>query len=392
MSDSEPRNKRPHRFADEFGRFYPDLQAPAELQAVCALCTELLPSDPLHALDALDIELLGMYRLLLGSDAPGQLHANTEALLQLAAEDADSDDEDEDADADEQVAAAQGPKDAARGLAPYMLDRRLHDVPEVFPIARRRGQPQEHWCYFYPDPTAAPVGVVFIDDSQSGTFSPAGDSLLALLVAEAGKLPDQKSFVPKLKACADQGHISLHPSKAWRQHQATHKLAKTWNKLGICVPYNPETEIGYRELTVTKPQLRKMLQTLIDADGSAQPSSQSDVLVQERGVDCDYRDFDKLLQYANISNDEMDFGQGLELGERVNSSPAVSHTTPLLCKNYQAAVSLVMCCQRYSRGNNNPMARGARTGGAMAYGRPRIALFSPHALHARRRQAPRANL
>ena len=77
-------------------------------------------------------------------------------------------------------------------------------------------------------------------------------------------------------------------------------MAKTFSGLGVVCPYNSNTQVGYRPLSVTAKQLRDTLQRHVDAHKSGGKPS--------------FQQLDTLIQFANIANDEMDFGHALELG------------------------------------------------------------------------------
>eukprot|EP00041_Stephanoeca_diplocostata_P025779 m.682800 g.682800 ORF g.682800 m.682800 type:complete len:252 (-) comp22823_c0_seq13:1651-2406(-) len=78
------------------------------------------------------------------------------------------------------------------------------------------------------------------------------------------------------------------------------RIDDTLHKLGIVVPYDKKTEIGWRPLSLSDTQLRKYLSSLLAA--------------KDTGKEPDFRKLDELITYANIANDEGDPGQPLKLG------------------------------------------------------------------------------
>ena len=75
--------------------------------------------------------------------------------------------------------------------------------------------------------------------------------------------------------------------------------------MGIVVPYDKETEVGYRALDPKGAALRKLLGRVAGAD----PRAQSEL--------------DALVNWATIANDECDFGASLQLGQDLfNHEPA----------------------------------------------------------------------
>ncbi|KAF4703741.1 hypothetical protein FOZ63_011472, partial [Perkinsus olseni] len=73
----------------------------------------------------------------------------------------------------------------------------------------------------------------------------------------------------------------------------------TFNGLGVLVPYDKHTEVGYRELPVSSKALRGILDKIRDAPPAKRDTSK----------------LDEIFTWTNIGNDEGDFGMGLELGQ-----------------------------------------------------------------------------
>jgi len=71
--------------------------------------------------------------------------------------------------------------------------------------------------------------------------------------------------------------------------------------MGIVVPYDKKTELGYRALDPCGANLRKLLDKLDHASGAALPPLQAEL--------------DSTVHWANIANDECDFGASLQLGQ-----------------------------------------------------------------------------
>ena len=79
-------------------------------------------------------------------------------------------------------------------------------------------------------------------------------------------------------------------------------IGPTSHRMGVVVPYDKKTELGYRNLDPSGPKLRKLLDELIKAnDGIAKSARQAEL--------------DGLVNWANIANDESDFGASLQLGQ-----------------------------------------------------------------------------
>ena len=77
-------------------------------------------------------------------------------------------------------------------------------------------------------------------------------------------------------------------------------VAPTTHKMGVVVPYDKATELGYRKLSLIGAELRTHLTKLETADGPAHTALQATL--------------DDVLNWAAIANDECDFGASLQLG------------------------------------------------------------------------------
>uniref|UniRef100_A0A7S3AWL4 Uncharacterized protein n=1 Tax=Haptolina ericina TaxID=156174 RepID=A0A7S3AWL4_9EUKA len=84
--------------------------------------------------------------------------------------------------------------------------------------------------------------------------------------------------------------------------------------MGIVVPYDKRTEVGYRSLDPSGESLRKLLYRQVSAKPEARAAPQSEL--------------DELVNWANIANDECDFGASLQLGSDLfNHSPQLAALT-----------------------------------------------------------------
>ena len=104
------------------------------------------------------------------------------------------------------------------------------------------------------------------------------------------------------EACGVASVVDAGEVKAGMADKARRKaaIAPTSSKMGIRVPYDRKTEVGYRKLDPSGAPLRKLLDELEKASGAKQASMQ--------------KDLDDLIGWANIANDECDFGASLQLG------------------------------------------------------------------------------
>ena len=79
------------------------------------------------------------------------------------------------------------------------------------------------------------------------------------------------------------------------------KVAVSFHGAGIVVPYNKQTEVGYREIPETNASLKKILKNVVEADTDSDLDKALDVLQE-------------IVTNVQFANDEGDPGMGLELG------------------------------------------------------------------------------
>ena len=121
-------------------------------------------------------------------------------------------------------------------------------------------------------------------------------SLLLHAAAEFG--------APPLDSGIKAGAAMAARRKSW--------VAPTSHKMGIVVPYDKDTEVGYRALDPKGAELRKLLDRLERSTGEAKASA--------------LQELDSLLNWATIANDESDFGASLQLGADIfNHAPCFAN-------------------------------------------------------------------
>lgn len=79
------------------------------------------------------------------------------------------------------------------------------------------------------------------------------------------------------------------------------KVTQTFHGAGMIVPYNKETQVGYREIPESTASLKKILRNVVQAETQEKAESALDVLQE-------------LITNVQFANDEGDPGMGLELG------------------------------------------------------------------------------
>ena len=95
--------------------------------------------------------------------------------------------------------------------------------------------------------------------------------------------------------------------QAWQLRQKS-VVARTFSGLGLVVPYDKKTELGYRPLSCTDKELKALLRRIATAKAKHRSSSGTG------GKVADTSELDEMITWCNIANDECDFGMGLHLG------------------------------------------------------------------------------
>eukprot|EP01062_Namystynia_karyoxenos_P062701 TRINITY_DN55578_c0_g1_i1.p1 TRINITY_DN55578_c0_g1~~TRINITY_DN55578_c0_g1_i1.p1 ORF type:complete len:488 (+),score=93.82 TRINITY_DN55578_c0_g1_i1:79-1464(+) len=242
---------------------------PPELRAVWRLATELCPGDPRRAFsDPLRLVLVGPFDVLSGCKEDPTMRwrwwYDPPEVITVAVEEGD------------------GVDTACRRRAAREADVGRHRLL--------------HWGYHRDDPKSLPTFVACAAD-RSYHYSVASDTLLGALAERAAALR-ATGLRKKLEAEAEKLALPLLSSKAAAKVRRKASLAQTVSGLGLVVPYDRKTEVGYREQSVTNAELR----TLLDAANVGRLSADQ------------RKELAELSTFADIANDECDYGHGLELG------------------------------------------------------------------------------
>lgn len=179
-----------------------------------------------------------------------------------------------------------------------------------------------------------------MDMSESFTYRPLGSSVgravsyaveltkgpLMAILKSIGKA---KGSIPTPLNLAIQPH-QLEAGKALQQlfppysekeitseitNRKKFSKGKTFNGLNILVPYDPKTEMGYRDPYLSLSDLEKTVNLLNAMSASAVFSHHADTDGKGRALPKKMREeFEEELRWLDIGNDECDFGYGLEVG------------------------------------------------------------------------------
>ncbi|OQR74135.1 putative UPF0609 protein C4orf27-like [Tropilaelaps mercedesae] len=104
-----------------------------------------------------------------------------------------------------------------------------------------------------------------------------------------------EQVLQSLSRVSQNKHLLSYKSK--RKARA---VGNVMHHVGMVVPYDEKTEVGYRPLTVTNVELRRMMQNV-----AAAPLAQVKTALSS---------IQDLVTLVNFANDECDYGMGLELG------------------------------------------------------------------------------
>ena len=208
-----------------------------------------------------------------------------------------------------------------------LADRGPHHPPEFQPLAAvGDGGKAQTIGYWRDDPSAPPGYVVQSKPLAVGQpglkFDVVGESLLAvlhaLLTAELKRSPiragEIRGAVAALEGAAAAAGVALDGGSGAAARRRKEVVGKTSHGMGIVVPYDKKTELGYRELNPSGTALRKLLGALAAASGAARDAHQAEL--------------DELINWANIANDECDFGASLQLGHDLFNHSAAAFAEP----------------------------------------------------------------
>jgi len=191
-----------------------------------------------------------------------------------------------------------------------LTSRGVHDPPEFLPLFSVRNVGNAG--YWRDDPSETePVAVMRtqLAAAPGVAFAPLHDSavgaLYSLLNAEAAKgslmAAEASRLSTRVAKLAEEIKISLeYDVAAAKKARKKAAVAPTSCGMGIVVPYNRRTAIGYRKLHLMGDELRKLLTRIRNSSGGERVQHQAEL--------------DELINWANIANDESDFGASLQLG------------------------------------------------------------------------------
>lgn len=188
--------------------------------------------------------------------------------------------------------------------------RFYYDPPEFQTVLIGNLDSQFHIGYFRDDPNEMPIFLTSNAVSEGCAFKVVGPNLFAAintLMKEEIKKKNKEAtrsvqlLQSKLEKWAAKDKITLDLKTTEMKNREKKVVTKSFHRLGLVVPYDKKTEVGYRPLPETDANLKKILQKIA--------SSKSD---SER--DKNFDGLQTLITLVQFANDECDCGMGLELG------------------------------------------------------------------------------
>lgn len=219
-----------------------------------------------------------------------------------------------------------GPYDVLAGKIPDVIKkdpqcflrhwRYYYDPPEFQTVIRGNDSEQFHMGYFRDDPKEDPV---FVGSNclnkkkpdKNCEIKPLGANLFAAVnnymesLKENSSDPFTKMKIPPLQKAVTTWALNkgytLGKSSAQMQARQKKIVTRTFHECGIVVSVDKKNDVGYRELAATDSCLKRILKGI---DESKTEEDQTPFWTQLQPV----------ITFANIANDECDFGTSLELG------------------------------------------------------------------------------
>ncbi|XP_057659575.1 histone PARylation factor 1 isoform X1 [Diorhabda carinulata] len=239
------------------------------------LCEKLKPSNPLEAFKEVGLYLVGPYDVLAGKFLNVKKSENE-----------------------------------------YLIHWRYYrDPPELQTVLRTDDISGYHIGYFRDDPDKLPVLLVSNSPKKNGILTPMGGNIFSAVnifledLKKTGN-PFRKMLIGKLqsKLIEEAGKLGIDMASKTKEMIAREKkiVTRTFNKIGLCVPYDKKTQIGYRELALSNKVLEVNLTKLQNSK------------TQEDKQKC-LSELQPVFTYTSIATDECDFGTGIELGWNIIS-------------------------------------------------------------------------
>uniref|UniRef100_A0A1B6M6S4 PBZ-type domain-containing protein n=1 Tax=Graphocephala atropunctata TaxID=36148 RepID=A0A1B6M6S4_9HEMI len=191
--------------------------------------------------------------------------------------------------------------------------RYYYDPPEFQTVICSEDSRCYHMGYYRDDPNEIPVFVASNvlnskNPEKNGDLKIVGQNLFAALNSYLEELktdPFSRMKIPQfqktLTSWAKEKGFNLDKNSKEMDSRSRKVVAKTFHGAGIVVPVDKKNDVGYRELAASNTMIKKMLKGLVDSKSE-----------EERAKF--WEQLQPVITFANIANDECDFGTSLELG------------------------------------------------------------------------------
>ncbi|XP_030766903.1 histone PARylation factor 1 [Sitophilus oryzae] len=195
----------------------------------------------------------------------------------------------------------------------YLIHWRFYsDPPEFQTVLKADDKTGYHIGYFRDSPSELPVFLASNSANVDGILKVTGDNIFAAVnlylddVKKSGD-PFKKMNVHKIQSALQKRAQELKLDLSERTQKIKDRdkkiVTRSFNKIGIVIPYNRKTQTGYRDLAVTNKELTKILDNI----QKSRPEERQKFL----------SDLQLVLTNASIATDECDFGTGIELGQDI---------------------------------------------------------------------------
>eukprot|EP01012_Entosiphon_sulcatum_P043743 TRINITY_DN58135_c0_g1_i1.p1 TRINITY_DN58135_c0_g1~~TRINITY_DN58135_c0_g1_i1.p1 ORF type:complete len:326 (-),score=48.55 TRINITY_DN58135_c0_g1_i1:8-964(-) len=181
----------------------------------------------------------------------------------------------------------------AEDAKPHLHWRFPYDPPE-FMTVMVDSRNDRHWGYVWDDPKEPPVAVAS-GTKDTYTFTIEAPTLIASLTALAEKRGAACAALAAKLRTAGSVYSAPRGAKTLRRKKT---LGNVFSGLGMVVPYDSKTQLGYRDLPMSVAELKRLLQRVASGDATKEQR----------------KEYDQMVTFVDVANDECDFGHGLEVG------------------------------------------------------------------------------
>ncbi|KAJ8973112.1 hypothetical protein NQ317_014451 [Molorchus minor] len=185
--------------------------------------------------------------------------------------------------------------------------RYYHDPPEFQTILKGSDKTGYHIGYFRDSPEELPVFLASNHANKDGILRAMEETFFRHIYLDDLKKtgdPFTKMHIGRIQEAVRKEAGKLHMDMSLKTHKMVSRekeiVTRTFNKIGLVVPYDRKTQLGYRELALGNKELAVAFTKLKNATEEQKPKYLSEL--------------QPVFTFANIATDECDFGTSIELG------------------------------------------------------------------------------